>query len=122
MGVAAFLPERLVAAMEGRPARIARLAVDRAERGPAEIAERARMRLAQVEEAVADTAAAVLGQQHRFAAVEYVLDADQMAVEGGADLGRLVGQRQPGGRADDALAVEGQHRHAAPRIAIDLQI
>ncbi|WP_155759096.1 hypothetical protein [Xanthomonas translucens] len=48
--VAALVPERVIAAVAGRAARIVEIAVHRAERGQAEAAERVRMRFAMIEE------------------------------------------------------------------------
>src|SRR5690606_7854282 len=56
--VAALAPEGVVVAVAGRAARIVRVAVHRAERGPAE-AQGARMRLAPVEEGMAHAQAPV---------------------------------------------------------------
>ena len=56
--VATLAPERLVAAMPGWAPRIGIVAIHRGERGPVEPAERARMRLARIEEGMADAAPA----------------------------------------------------------------
>src|SRR5690606_26883047 len=62
--VTAAVPEHVVGTVIGRAARIFRLAVDRAERGPAEASEAARMRLARTEERVADARGWLAGQQY----------------------------------------------------------
>src|SRR5690606_19899659 len=96
-----------------RPTWIARVALHRSERGPAETAESARVRFAMVEEGVTDPLSAIRRQQYRFAEIEHLRWIGAMGGERGAKGRRIVGQRQSGGGADHALGIEGQHEHAA---------
>ncbi|SCB04118.1 Conserved hypothetical protein [Xanthomonas translucens pv. translucens DSM 18974] len=71
---------------------------------------------------MADAAAAIRGQQYRFAEIEHVCYREATAGEGRAEGVGGVAQRQPGGGADHALAVARQHEHAIRRGGIGGQI
>ena len=101
--IAAPAPERLVAAMALRLARIAIVAIHRGECGPLEAAQRARMRLARVEERMADAASSILRQQHRFAAIEHLAHVDAAGEYRHLELGAVLAQRNAGAGTDSRL-------------------
>ena len=85
-------------------------------------AQAPRVRLAFIEEAMAETAAAVVGQQHRLAAVEDPIRGHGQRREWLADGRHLVDERNAGRGADHARAIEREHEHAARRARIGGQV
>jgi hypothetical protein len=77
---------------------------DGAEAAPAP-PQPARLRLAQIEEAMADALPAKIGQQHRLAAIEDVAQLETRRREGGGEFPRMVFHRCTGDRADQPVAV-----------------
>ena len=96
--VTAPAPERLVAAMAGRPARVLGIAIHRRECGPAEAAQRARMRLARVEEGMADAVAKVRRKVGEAQASEVGCGLAALRLKAGLsqkELGQRMGKLQP---------------------------
>src|SRR5690606_15435828 len=116
--VATARPESIVAARTLGAARIAGVAINGGEAGPFESPQFPRMRLARVEEAMAQAAAAILGQDHGLGAIEHAGGIDATLAEGRLERVLFVVQRQGGRGADHAVAIEGQDAHAVRRVDV----
>ena len=74
------------------------------------------LRFAMIEEGVAETSTAVLGQQHRLAAIEDAGNVAAARAKGRGELGFDPRERRGRGAADDRVAVAGGNDHRAFRL------
>jgi len=84
--------------------------------------ERARLRLARVEEAVPYAPAAPGRQQHGLGAVEHPLERQPGCREGRAEIARVVFHRRSGRGADQPVAGVGPDQDRARPVAIAAQV